>query len=161
MSKRGPNPRRVKRNRNYSTGDIVMLFGVHKNTVRAWVKAGLQAIDSRKPALFHGAILGAFLEARRARNKHPLRPGQFYCLPCRMVTEPALGMAQYVPLTSISGNLRGLCPKCERWVHRRVNLAKLDAVGGQLEVTATEAGPTLRVTANPSVNRDFTTKGKP
>ena len=41
MRKRHPNPRLVKIHRNYTVEEIATLFGIHKNTVRDWVKAGL------------------------------------------------------------------------------------------------------------------------
>jgi hypothetical protein len=128
---------------------------VHKNTVRAWRKAGLGPIDDRRPTLFLGNTLAAFLESRRTRNKRPLRPGQIYCVACRAPKEPALGMAEYVPLTPTSGNMRGLCPNCERLIHRRVSKAKLIAIAGQLEVTITEAQLRIRDANEPSVNSDF------
>jgi hypothetical protein len=156
MGKRLPNPRLAKKHRNYSVGDIAALFKVHKNTVRAWCAAGLTPInDHRKPLLFLGAALTAFLEARRAKNKRPLRPGQIYCVACRDAKEPALGMVDYVPLTPALGNLRGICPACERFIHRRVSRANLKAMAGQLEVTVTDAPPRITDTNEPSVNSDF------
>ncbi len=39
MAKRHPNYRQVKIHRNYTVEEIARLFGIHKNTVRGWVKA--------------------------------------------------------------------------------------------------------------------------
>ena len=111
MGKRSPNPRLAKKHRSYSVGEIAALYKVHKNTVLAWRVAGLTPIaDGRKPLVFLGADLSAFLEAKRTKNKRPLRPGQIYCVVCRERREPAYGEAEYLPLTPTSGNLRGLCP---------------------------------------------------
>ena len=155
MGHRLPNPKLAKKHRTYSVGEIAALFNVHKNTVGAWRGAGLAPIDDRRPILFLGRALAAFIEIRRAKNKRPLRPGQIYCVPCRQAKEPALGMVDYVPLTPTSGNLRGICPGCERFIHRRVSRANLMAVAGELEVAVTDA--TLRIgdAGDPSVNRDF------
>ena len=57
--------RRVKRLRTYTVRDIVQLLGVHKNTVRSWVKAGLVVLDGRRPLLVLGRDLKQFLDARR------------------------------------------------------------------------------------------------
>jgi hypothetical protein len=59
------------------------LFDVHKNTVHAWVKQGLQPNDAQRPALFHGPVLVAFLQRRRESAMQPWPPGHIYCLPER------------------------------------------------------------------------------
>jgi hypothetical protein len=159
MGKRTPNPRLVKVHRNYSVGDIAALFNIHKNTVRAWQKSGLQPIDTRRPVVFLGRTLAAFLNTRRAKAKRPLLPGQIYCVACREAKEPALGMADYVSLTVTAGNLRGLCPTCGRLMHRRVNRARLSTIAGTLDVTVTDAPLRIRDTATPSLNSDFERQG--
>ena len=44
-------------------------------------------------------------------------------------------MAEYVPVTDARGNLRGICPTCDRLIHRMVSRAQIDAVRGNLDVT--------------------------
>jgi hypothetical protein len=68
MGKRHPNPRLVKLHRSYAVEQIARLFDVHKNTVRAWVKQGLQPIDGQRPALFHGPVLVASPASPRVRK---------------------------------------------------------------------------------------------
>jgi hypothetical protein len=156
MGKRSPNPRLAKMHRNYTVGEIAALYKVHKNTVLAWRGAGLTPIaDGRKPLLFLGANLSDFLEAKRTRNKRPLRPGQIYCAPCREAKEPAFGEAEYLELTPASGNLRGLCPTCTRLIHRVASRANLATVQGQLKVTFTDAPLSIGDAVDPSVNCDF------
>ena len=160
MGKRLPNPKLAKKHRNYSVSEIAALYKVHKNTVLAWREAGLAPIDDRrKPLLFLGTALSAFLESKRLKNKCPLRPGQIYCVACRSAKEPALGMAEYVPLTATTGNLRGLCPTCERLIHRRVSRINLTTILGQLEVTFTDAPRHIRDVVDPSVNNDIEPMG--
>jgi hypothetical protein len=156
MGKRSPNPRLAKTHRNYTVGEIAALYKVRKNTVLAWRDAGLTPIaDRRKPLLFLGADLSAFLGKRRLKNKRPLRPGQIYCVGCRDAKEPAYEEAEYVPSTPTSGNLRGLCPACARLIHRRVSRTNLAAVQGQLRITFTDAPLSIGDAVDPSVNRDF------
>ena len=72
---------------------------MHKNTVLAWRDAGLNPIaDLRKPLLFLGTELADFLDAKRAKHKRPLRPGQIYCVACHDAKEPAfrLGGISYL-----------------------------------------------------------------
>ena len=65
MGGRTPNHRLVKVHRSYSVEEISSLLGVHKNTVRAWLKQGLPPIDGRRPTLVHGPTLIRLLKDRR------------------------------------------------------------------------------------------------
>ena len=51
-----------------------------------------------------------------------------------------------------TGTLRGICPDCGRMIYRRVNPQKIGAVRGDLDVTFTQAGPSIEETTNPNVN---------
>ena len=77
------NPRRVKLHRNYTVGEAAMLLEVHKNTIRAWLGSGLEAIDDRRPVLILGRKLSAFLHARRESRRQRCKAGQLYCVRCR------------------------------------------------------------------------------
>ena len=160
MGARHPNWRLVKTHRSYKTEELSRLFGLHKNTVRAWLKQGLTPIDNRRPALFHGATVAAFLRTRREKAKRPCAPGQLYCLRCRAPKDPAGDMADYVPITETRGNLRGLCPACEGWIHRGVRKADLPAIQGKLVVTITAAPSRIIETAAPTVNCDSKPRGQ-
>ena len=94
MPKRRPNPRLVKIHRSYTVEEIGRIFGLHKNTVREWVKAGLPTCDSKRPMLILGRELAAFLQARRMKNKRPCQPGEIYCVRCRNPKLPAGDMAE-------------------------------------------------------------------
>jgi hypothetical protein len=154
VKRRRTDPRLAKLHRSYSVEETSRLFGVHKHTVRAWLKAGLQTIDSRRPTLILGSELRRFLSARRAARRRTTPPGMIFCLRCREPRPPALAMADYVPRTRTSGDLQGICPVCTTMLYRRVRRGELDAIRGQLEVTITQ--PDLRINdrAVPSVNLD-------
>ena len=68
MKKRHPNHRLVKIHRNYTVEEIAGLFGIHKNTVREWVKTGLATSDNKRPMLILGQDLKAYLQARRIKK---------------------------------------------------------------------------------------------
>jgi len=121
-----PDPRRAKLHRSYTVEEAARLFAVHRNTVRAWLKAGLPTIDDAKPALVRGADLRRFLEARRKAARRPCAPGTLYCFRCRAPRAPALGMADFIVRDGGAGNLRALCEACETTMHRR---ARQDALG--------------------------------
>ncbi len=155
MGKRHPNPRLAKVNRNYTVEEISALHGVHRNTVRHWIKRGLPTCDNKRPTLVLGRDLAAFLQAMRTKNKRPCKPGEIYCVRCRAPRSPAGGMADYVAVTDTSGNLIGMCPTCEAMMYRRVSLLKFDQIRGELDITLSEAQRHIVETGRLSVNSDF------
>jgi hypothetical protein len=159
MRKRAPSPRRVKKHRSYTVEEAARLFGCHRNTIRHWQKQGLKPVDGMRPVVFEGPMLATFLDARRGARRRRLKPGEIYCLPCRAPKEPAGDMAEYVRVTDARGNLRGICPTCDRLIHRMVSRTEIEAVRGNLNVTFTEASPRIRETSPPSVDCDFKTDG--
>ena len=155
MSKRHPNPRLAKIHRNYTVEEVAGVFGVHRNTVREWVKRGLPTNDDRRPMLILGADLVAFLRARRVKNKRTCGPGELYCFGCRTPKAAAGDMADYQPLTATQGNLIAMCADCETIMYRRVSVAKLAQVRGKLDITLPQALPHIDESAEPSVNSDL------
>jgi hypothetical protein len=139
MGKRNPNHRHVKIHRSYTVEEIVSLFGIHKNTVRAWVKAGLSPSDDKRPMLILGQDLKAYLQARRVINKQTCKPGEIYCVCCRAPKFPAADMADYSPVTEKVGNLAAICPDCDSIMNRRVSLARLGQVCGKLDISFPQA----------------------
>lgn len=154
MGYRHPNPRLVKGHRNYSVEEIARLFALHKNTVRNWLRQGLAAIDHRRPTLILGRELSRFLQDRRQKTKQVCGPGRIFCIACRAPKMPAGNMAECTPIGARARNLCGICPDCERLIYRRVNLTKIDAIRGELEITFTKPAARIRESAVPSVNCD-------
>lgn len=148
MSAKRFNPRRVKLHLSYSVEDVARTLGVHKNSVRGWVDKGLEPIDRRRPMLFAGCTLRAFLIAQRSSRRRPCRPGTFYCFRCREPREPALGMVDYAPISIVGGNLKALCSVCATIMHRRTRLADLNRVMPGIAVQF--AGPSSRLTGSES-----------
>lgn len=135
--------------------EIAVLLGVHKQTVRNWLRQGLTAIDCQRPTLILGGVLRAFLQEKRKKAKSPCPPGHIYCVGCRAPRAPVMEMADYLPITATSGNLRGICPVCEALIHRRVNLGKLPLVQGRLVVTLPDAPSRIGERPSPSVDCHF------
>lgn len=155
MRKRRPNYRLVKTHRNYSVEDVARLFGSHKNTVRAWVKAGLPICDGKRPMLILGRELRAYLQARRTQNKQPCESGEIYCVRCRAPKRPALDMADYKPITATLGMLSAICPDCGGMIFQRANRAKLAENWGNLDISFSEAERRVSETDSPIVNSAF------
>lgn len=149
------NYRRVKIHRSYTVEDVARLYGVHKNTVREWLRTGLSVCNERRPILILGSDLAEFLRKRRNARRCKCGPGLMYCLRCRSPQLPAEGMADYVATSPTLGNLIGLCPRCNAVMNRRVNPLKLGDVRGTLDVRVMEGFRDLDESANPSVNSDL------
>ncbi|MBI5659953.1 MAG: helix-turn-helix domain-containing protein [Nitrosomonadales bacterium] len=139
MKKRLHNPKRAKTNRNYTVEEVASLYGVFKGTVRAWIKAGLPVLDDKRPMLILGSDLAAFHQAKRMKNKQRCQPGEMYCVRCRAPKLPALGMADYKPITRAIGNLVAICPDCDSIMNRRTSFAKLGQVRGEMDITMPQA----------------------
>lgn len=152
LRKRHPNHRLVKIHRTYTVEEIAKLFGIHKNTVRDWVKAGLAIIDEKRPMLILGSDLVEFLKTRRVKNKRPCKPGQLYCLRCRAPQYPAGDMAEYKPVTEKFGNLSAICPACDTMMYQRVSLAKICR---KLDISFPEALRHIVEITKPTLNSDF------
>jgi hypothetical protein len=152
---RFPNPKLVKIHRSYTVEEAATICGVHRNTLRLWIRQGLPCIDQDRPTLIQGQQLVDFIRRRRTGGKRPCEPGQIYCMRCREPRRPLDDFATYQPMTPTLGNLVGVCPTCASRMFRRVSLAKLALSSGSLHVLMTHAQDHIDETAEPTVNSDF------
>jgi len=134
MTKRKANPRLVKIHRSYTVEEAARKLGVHKNTVRHWLKDGLHPIDKRRPLIIHGVTLKRFLEDRRRRGKRRCGMGELYCMRCRAPRAPAGDTVELHDVKGRSLNLRGRCQQCGTVMHKRVSLAQLRKIKEVLKV---------------------------
>jgi len=153
------NVRRVKIHWSYSISEAAKLLGVHKLTVNRWIKRGLPLIEQKRPFLIHGSDLRDFLTAQQPR-KQPCRAGEIYCVRCRAPKRPACDMVDYIPKTTTTGLLAGICPTCELLIHRMVNVAALSSVRGGLNVTRQRPQQRLTDSSDPIRNVVFAKEPK-
>jgi hypothetical protein len=158
MAARRIDPRAVKLNRSYDVAELAARLRVHKNTVRHWQRDGLKPIDGRRPVLFQGSVIRAFLETRNASRKSPCQPGTIYCFRCRAPRKPALNMIDFIPINATSGNIRALCGTCEAIMHRRAPSASLDAIMPGCDVQIAEGPARLIGRPSPSLICDSARK---
>ena len=161
MSRRNPNHQLAKIHRSYTVEEIARLYGVHRNTVRAWLGAGLPTIDKARPLLITGRDLGEFLRKRRKKNKRPCAASELYCLRCRAPRTPAQNQVICVLDTTTTGNLEGTCPICSLRMNKRVNLARLDAIRAELVVLLQKAPEHIDKSVGPSLNCAFNKETTP
>jgi Helix-turn-helix domain len=64
MANRRIDPRRIKTHFSYTVEEAADALGVHKNTVRMWIKGGLAVADNRRPTVMSGAAIRDYLENR-------------------------------------------------------------------------------------------------
>ncbi len=145
------NPKRVKLHYAYTVDEAAQLFDLHRNTVRAWLKSGgLEPIDGGRPILIKGAVLRAFLEARRAKAKRPCPPGAIYCFSCQAPRKPALGMADFTWRETGAGDLSAPCEACGTTMHRRARLDALEQILPGIPVRVVGATPHIAEPTTPS-----------
>ncbi len=143
MARRLTNHRLAKIHRCYTVKELSELFTVHENTVRRWRSQGLEPIDQTVPVMFKGGEVQRFLVSRHKDGKRPSPSGMVYCLPCRAHRHPAGEMADYIASNATSGNLRALCPVCDRLMHRAIRRDQISCSFPNVDVAFTEALPRL------------------
>lgn len=146
------NPRRAKLHWSYTAHELADRLGVHKNTVRHWIKDGLPVIDGSRPALILGSEFQAWWSRRRKAARRPCQPGQMFCFKCREQKAPALGMVDYVATNAATGNLKALCETCGTAMHRRTRLIDIAAKMPGLDVQRTQAPSSIAALTQPSPN---------
>lgn len=146
------NPRRAKLHRSYEVAELADRLGVHRNTVRHWIKSGLPVIDGTRPFLILGSAFQEWWGEKRKTAKRPCQPGQMYCFKCREPKAPALGMVEYTPANAVTGNLKALCETCGTMMHRNTRQADIAARMPGLAVQITQAPSSIDARAHPSPN---------
>lgn len=150
---RRPNWRRIKTLRSYTIEEAASRLGVHRNSVRHWIKkGGLPVFKDQRPHLIQGGDLAAFLQNRRAASRRKCGPGQFYCVKCRQPQRSAEGMVDYESLTASRGALVGICPSCGTLMRRFITPARLAAVGDDFNIQVTHHRKSLKDTSVPSLD---------
>lgn len=147
------NTRRIKHKHTYTVERLAELLSVHSNTVHGWIKQGLTRMDGIYPYALWGQEVIDFLDKRKQKNKITLATNEFYCCKCQAPRNAWEGMAEFIPRTSKTANLRAVCEHCERQMHKLISLSKL----AEIENVLTLLPSTLIQPTNNSTN--YETKG--
>ena len=115
----------IKETYLYDTNEIAKLFGLHRNTVRHWIKEGLRPIDNRRPMLVHGVELKSFLTRRQKAREQKCALGEIYCFRCRVPRAPWEGVLDVAPHSEKIAKLKAICFVCETVMHRTIRCADI------------------------------------
>lgn len=126
-NRRGLPLHRIKTGCTYDVAEAATLLGVHRNTVRHWLKDGLEPIDHSRPLLIHGTRLKAFLTRRRDAKRSTCGPGEFYCFRCKAPRKPWGGMVDSIDHGPAIVRLVALCEACETTMHKTARRPLSDA----------------------------------
>lgn len=153
---------RIKTHRVYSVSEVAGALGAHRQTVIRWIKSGdLTADTTTRPWIIAGSDLKQFLGHKSRARKCQLALWQLYCFRCHGPREPAGKMAEFTLETATVGNLAALCPDCFAVMNRKLRRSDLEAVRSRIEVTVTQAAPTLVSREDPPDNVTYETEAKP
>jgi len=149
--KRSYNTNLIKKTVTYSTHDIGELFGIHKATVRNWLKNDLKRIDDKRPFLVMGADLELFLKNRQNKRKQKCQPNELYCFRCRKPQHSKGNKVILKELSPKTGRLCGLCADCGSRTNKVISLKQLDKLREIFTIIATHETD-LAVLDSPNVN---------
>lgn len=122
------NPNLIKSGMSYSVQDICELYHVHKQSVLAWLKEGLEIIDKKRPCLIHGDDLRSFILRRQAKRKRKCKNDEFFCLKCREPRKPFDNEVEVAKRNLTTMNMKGLCPVCTSIMNKVVSSKKLNEI---------------------------------
>jgi len=124
----------IKANELYRVEDLAQAASVSVPTVRNWIRAGMQRLDTSRPTMILGFHALGYLKTRKAKASRPLELGEFYCLRCKVPRMPFGAMADYVPSSATGGRLKALCEACECRCNRNISARDLPEICKVLDV---------------------------
>lgn len=142
---------KIRKTYSYDVSEIAKLFGVSKQTVHNWIKAGLPTIDGSYPCLVHGGELYAFHATRKQKNKSPTPFGKFHCFHCKAAQFPADGSLNITNRNREFATAKAVCAVCGTKVNRNLALGDCDAFAN-IQRQKQAADTTLFSDEVPSVN---------
>ena len=119
------NTRHIKRDYPYNIQEVRDLFGIHKNTVRSWIKSGLKLMDKNRPHIVHGSDLIAYLNERQSKRKCKCKPHEFYCFKCRAARPTWKSIIDIDIKNTKLLQLSGVCASCSIKVFKAGSINKL------------------------------------
>ncbi len=117
--------RLIRIRRSYTVAEIAAVLKVHRQTVRAWHKAGMKPIEETdRPLLFLGNEVRQFLTRRRDSKRRQLADDEFYCTRCHEARKSCPSDLKIIDTDRLLGGgrksiqIRGRCGVCRAIVCR-------------------------------------------
>jgi len=132
--KRTHNPNKSKVHRSYTVEEVALRFGVHKRTVRNWIKKGLSVCDDKRPLLILGSDLRQFLKQQRQEYKRTCKPCELYCFKCREPRLPDQNTLEFIEETSTKGRVIAACSVCNSRLNKYFSLKNITSIQRDLAV---------------------------
>jgi len=147
----------------YDIDGLARLYNVHPKTISKWQNEGLEAIDSRKPALFYGHVVKKFIGQMNELNKCKINFENFFCFKCQEGKSPLKKQIQILPIDQKFLRVKAICQTCKNVMHKPY---KLDDLSQLRRIFTTVQLLELYDSAIPLVNTPFfdqdqTTKKEP
>jgi len=146
MSRRH-NLRRISLRSCYSAAELADTLDVNMGTIRRWCAEGLQPIERRRPFLFLGADVAAFLSTRH-KPRQPLEAGEIYCVACRTPRQPLEGRV-ILEQRGSGVNFVGICPVSGHAIRRRVRVSEIGAKLGTCHIAREDDATTMKGDGQP------------
>jgi len=156
VNKRRRNPNLVKINRNYTFEELAGVFGVHKNTVAAWVNNGLPCLKDQRPFLILGVEAREYLQKKRGAKKQKCKANELFCMRCKKPVQPAENFVEYVSISPTKGRLVGFCSSCECVVNKFVSFDSLAVYSEVFDLSLSKELEHINDSDKPLLNSDFT-----
>ena len=136
MSRRLYSHKRVRYWYAYDIDEVCTLYadlGLHPQTVRKWIKNGLDTIDAGKPALIYGQQLIAYLKKNNQANKCKTTFDEFYCMACqdaRPVYQSRISANQKAAFLQV----QAVCRECKSRMFKNYKLADFSKLKRQFKL---------------------------
>ena len=111
---------------SYYVSDLVDLFNVAENTIRAWIKAGLKTIDNKTPIMIYGADLKEFLNNKQKKKDRKCQNDEMSCFKCKSPQKILNNKAELTFLKDKTFHLKGKCQGCNSTMNRIYSLSKME-----------------------------------
>lgn len=130
MSKNGkkrPDGRAIRLTKTYTVAELAAATNKTEGTMYDWVSRELPTIDSRKPLMFHGSDVKAWLEKRWGDRGCKLALGESYCVKCKRARQPLPQTVRFEARPNGSMNATAPCPVCSTPMNKALKASDVAA----------------------------------